>query len=181
MKKRLLIGFLIMSVTLLSSCINLSNKPPKEYDPHNYEHDREIVYNQKTMKEILRCFDEGDVQGIKSMFSPDIQSKYDLESQIEKAFSLYEGKSLSYGEIRDHGIVTAYTEDGYYTRKRIGAKMKGITTDTDKIYVIDFEKYVLYDEDEDKLGLYKVSLRTDNTAEGNETTIAVIGSNKMEE
>ncbi len=57
MIKRLLIGFLIMSVTLFSSCISLSNKPTKEYDPHNYEHDREIIHNQETVKEILRCFD----------------------------------------------------------------------------------------------------------------------------
>ena len=149
MKKRLLIGFLIMSVTLFSSCISLSNKPLKEYDPHNYEHDREIIYNQEIIKEILRCFDEGDVQGIKSMFSVNIQSKYDLESQIEKAFSLYEGKSLSYDEIWDNGIVTARTKDGKYTRKRIGATMNKIITDEGKAYAIGFQKYVVYDDDED--------------------------------
>ena len=110
------------------------------------------------------------------MFSPYIQSEYDLDKQINKTFSVYNGVSISYDGFWDHGIKLEYIKDGVISEKKIGAAMEKIKTDMDEIYFISFEKYVVHDNNKDMIGLYSVTLHDENYS-----VIAMIGSNKLNE
>ncbi|MBO6141099.1 MAG: DUF5104 domain-containing protein [Ruminococcus sp.] len=51
----------------------------------------------------MECFDNKDKESIKAMFSVKTAKEFDLDSQIDKVFEIYDGKSVSY-EIDNGGI-----------------------------------------------------------------------------
>lgn len=156
-----LIGFCFV----LSSCsiISLDRKGgTKEYDPHYSDQAEDRVYNEEALKEILRCFDERDAEAIKNMFSPYKQSINNLDAQIERAFSAYEGTSISYEGFFDFGYMTEEVRDGKLVEKTVGAKMLGIKTGTGKTYVISFGKCIVNDDDESQLGVTSIELREED-------------------
>jgi len=129
----------------------------KIYDPHYSSSIDDAKYNEETLKEILECFDNKDSERLKAMFSKSVQQEYDLDSQIEKAFEIYGGESVTYESVFDWGASGA-TEYGEYVRKKVAAELRGIRTTNGDVYTIYFRKYIVYDEDPDELGVLSVYL-----------------------
>lgn len=143
-------------------CIVLSSCNTIEYNPRYSNQSEDRVYNEETLKEILECFDNRDVETLKNMFSPYKQSEYDLEQQIEATFGHYEGISTSYEGFFDYGELSEHIQDGVCIEKVIGAEMENIKTDKDRIYFISFGKCVVCDEMPEKLGVTQVVLSDEN-------------------
>ena len=54
----------------------------------------------ETAKKVLECFDNDDVEGLKSLFCEDVLTNVDdLDEQIKEIFNLYEGKCIERGTI----------------------------------------------------------------------------------
>jgi len=172
MKNRIPILFLVLSLIMLCSCSNGDSKKEESisYDAHYSTQAQDRKYNEEILKNILRCFDDKNVEELKNMFSNYTQSNNDIEEQIENAYLMYEGNSVSYDGFWDYGSVYDYKKDGVYIIKKVGAQMENILTTEDKQYIISFHKFIVYDEDKTKLGVTQVVLRD---AEG--TVIAGIG------
>ena len=56
----------------------------------------------ETAKKVLECFDNDDVEGLKSLFCEDVLTNVDdLDEQIKEIFNLYEGKCVERGTINN--------------------------------------------------------------------------------
>ncbi len=176
--KRYALIIMILSLLFISSCgfNSLDLNTSSEYDPRYSNQAQDRIYNEETLILILECFDNRDSETLKKMFSPYIQSEYDLDKQINETFLAYNGVSILYDGFWDHGIKSEYINDGVILEKKIGAAMENIKTDNDKTYYISFEKYVVHDANEDMLGLYNIVLHNENYS-----VISIIGSNKLNE
>lgn len=113
--------------------------------------------------EIVRCFDEKDVEGLKALFCTNEKNgNPELVSEIEYAFSLYEGKSQSF-------YVTEKSwaggrRNGEYDDKHFTPEIKEIITDTGRTYSIGYLLYTVYDYDSSKIGINAIGLK-DETGE----------------
>lgn len=133
------------------------------FDETFEELDSDNLYVENMSQEIVRCFDEKDAESLKELFSYNIQGEYDLDSQIESAFNLYNGKSQSYyvteksweGSIRD----------GVFYDKHFTPKIKDIVTDEGMTYSIYYLTYYIYEEDERRIGITALGLMSDNQTE----------------
>ncbi len=107
--------------------------------------------------EIVRCFDEKDVEGLKALFCTNEKNgNPELVSEIEYAFSLYEGKSQSFN-VTDKSCEGGY-KDGVYYKKFFTPKIREIITDAGKTYHIELLVYTVYDNDKGKIGINALGL-----------------------
>ena len=105
--------------------------------------------------EIVRCFDEKDVEGLKALFCSDEKNgNPELVSEIKYAFSIYEGKSQSF-------YVTSKSAAGNYTDDKHFTPHIRITTSEGKEYTIAFLLYTIYDYDTGKIGINGLGLHDD--------------------
>ena len=119
--------------------------------------------------EIVRCFDEKDAEGLKSMFCRNSIVYYDIDSEIQNAFDLYEGESVSY-KIYSNGGWSGGYDNGICVDKHSTPEIKYIKTNCGKEYTIGFCTYEIYESDAGRVGIGVIGLQDE---EGNE--IAVIG------
>ena len=119
--------------------------------------------------EIVRCFDEKDAEGLKSMFCQNSIDYYDIDSEIQNAFDLYEGESVSY-KIYSNGGWSGGYDNGICVDKHSTPEIKYIKTNCGKKYTIGFCTYEIYESDAGRVGIGVIGLQDE---EGNE--IAVIG------
>lgn len=130
---------------------------------------QEPSYLQEQSAEIVRCFDEKDVEGLERLFCQNANDNYDLESEIKKAFEKYEGCSKSYMVNSKGGWAGGY-DDGVCVDRHNSPEIESIITDEEKEYNIGFCIYQIYEKDQGRVGISVISLRD---SEGNE--LAVIG------
>ena len=119
--------------------------------------------------EIVRCFDEKDAEGLKNMFCRNSIVYYDIDSEIQNAFDLYEGQSVSY-KMNSKGGWSGGYDNGVCIDKHSSSEIEKIKTNCDKEYTIGFCVYEVYEKDEGKVGICVIALRDDN---GNQ--LAAIG------
>lgn len=157
---RICINVLIIIVAFLcfSSC-----GTPQIFDETFEKSDPDNLYVKNMSQEIVRCFDEKDAESLKELFSSDIQDEYDLDSQIEYAFSLYNGKSQSYyvTEKRWEGTII----DGTFYDKYFTPRIKNIVTDEGMTYSIYYLTYYIYEGDEGRIGITALGLMSDSQTE----------------
>ncbi len=157
---RICINALIITVAFLcfSSC-----GTTQIFDETFEKLDQDNLYVENMSQEIVRCFDEKDAESLKELFSSNIQNEYDLVSQIEYAFNLYNGKSQSYyvTEKSWDGIIS----DGIYYDKHFTPKIKDIVTDEGMTYSIYYLTYYIYEGDEDQIGITALGLMSDSQTE----------------
>jgi len=156
-------------VILATGCNSAGFIEGEVYDPHYHSTAYEKKYNEETLKEILECFDNKDSERLEEMFSESVASKYDLKRQIQKAFDIYGGKSISYEEMDNYGVSSASME-GKYVRKNISAEMKKIKTTDEKCFNIYFSRCVLDDDNPSEVGVRCIYLCTAESA-----TLHIIG------
>lgn len=158
MKKALLI--LISIMLFLCSCTLNENKD-RVYDPHNTDSSTYQINRQDTIsmaENIISYLDNRDRDGIKALFAPQIANNYDLDSQIDKVFEIYDGKSISY-ETATSGEKSKHFKDGKYIYLRFDCQIENIQTDNDKIFRISIIRCLVDDDNPDNIGLNKIYLK----------------------
>ena len=157
MKKMYHKKYAIVIIAVLAIIMSACSKSAEYNQDKNADWD-EQEYNVKTLNEIIRCLDEKDEQALINMMSKNIRKEFNVSAQIEQAFSVY-GKTEDYGEFNDHGIMSSDVRHGKYTRKVIGAEMKGVKTDSGRIFDIMFGRCVIDKENPGDVGVYKIYLK----------------------
>ena len=157
MKKMYHKKYAIVIIAVLAIIMSACSKSAEYNQDKNADWD-EQEYNVKTLNEIIRCLDEKDEQALINMMSKNIRKEFNVSAQIEQAFSVY-GKTEDYGEFNDHGIMSSDVRHGRYTRKVIGAEMKGVKTDSGRIFDIMFGRCVIDKENPGDVGVYKIYLK----------------------
>lgn len=152
---------LILFCILLSSCsYPLLDKTKDSYNPAEPGAD-DYSFAEETGLEVLRCLDENDVEGFKTLLSEATMSKPNAEKQIEMLFDFYEGISTSHDEVRSGKSSAKFRED-HYEYKSIYIYIHNIMTDEGKSYNLEFY-YVLVDSDDpSKIGISEIVFRDDN-------------------
>ncbi len=125
-----------------------------------YIEDKQYVYD--LTDEIIRCFNERDVEGLKELFCQNAKDgRKDLDTQIENMFAYYEGVCTSDYYVNTHGGWAGSIEDGEYVDKHNVIDIQDIVTSEGKEYIIGFSLYVLYDSDPGRIGIGGMSLEDD--------------------
>lgn len=101
--------------------------------------------------EILRCLDEEDVEGLKSMFCERVASTHDLDEEITAAMEFYQGKSTSFPDLSIGGGY--WTVDGAYEDNHLSYSMRDISTDAEIQYDIYTSTYLIYKDDPTCVGM----------------------------
>ena len=116
---------------------------------------------ESTANEVIRCFNEDDVDALKLLFCQNtLNEAVDIEMQIENAFECYDGKSESY-DFHYLGF-DGCCVDGKWIDKHSTVKIKNIKTSSEKMYWITYTEYIIYDNDSGKIGIIGMSLRDEN-------------------
>lgn len=150
--------FVILFVALLTICL---------FAGCGTDNDTKYIKDQTA--EIVRCFDEKDIDGLKALFCKNTQDNYNLDKEIKNAFDLYEGTSESF-RINLQGCWAGGYSDGILDDKHFTPQIEEITTDENKIYSIGYLLYTVYESDHGRVGIVALALRN---GEGEE--IAKIG------
>lgn len=151
MKNKIGYIFTILIIILCSGCTN--------YNYINQTAENKYITNR--MDEIIQCFDNKDVEGLKSMFCDKMQEDIGLSEKIQNAFNFYEGQSTSYDKTR-----TSYAgggmDSGEWIDKHFRPLIDNIKTDEDKEYSISYFEYTIYKYDESQIGIVYLNLVDSN-------------------
>ena len=101
--------------------------------------------------EILRCLDEEDVEGLKSLFCERVASTHDLDKEIAEAMEFYQGKSTSFPDLSIGGGYSM--KDGEYDENYLSYSMRDVVTDAKMQYNIYADTYLIYKEDPTCVGM----------------------------
>ena len=159
MKKCLKI-FLILLITLCFSSCQIS-----QYEVQGLtikDKTKSACYDKSV--EILRCFDEKDVEGLKSFFCQYSQESPNISKEIEDAFDFYKGKSVSFKFAYNGGVAGSW-RDGKAIDEHIEPELEDITTDLGQVYRIYYLEYITYVKDEKCVGITYMLIFDENTDE----------------
>ncbi|SCP97353.1 DUF5104 domain-containing protein [Anaerobium acetethylicum] len=154
MKKKIKFMLLVYTLFLLSAC-------SLRKDIHSYQK------IETECDEIVQYLSEDDTEGLKSMFCNMTRSSSEFDKQIQVAMDYFEGKVIEHDPftLKNDG---SSVENGKITRLYSSPHLTGIVTDVGKTYEIKFYSYIINTDDEDKVGISKLTIKTDN---GNECII----------
>lgn len=108
-------------------------------------------------KSALLCFDNNDVEGLKSLFCEEILSDVDnLDKQIEEAFELYEGKCVNRGGISNPSSKSY--RDGKIVLYNVSPLISDIETDEGKKYDLKLYTYTINEKYPQREGIYAIDL-----------------------
>ena len=147
MKKWLLV---ILACLLGISCSGCAMVEALENRKENLKH------AEKISKELIRCINEKDIDGIEQLFNRYSQNEENLRNDIEDFLDHIDGEILDY--IITWGEVSASIDDGKWTKQMTETAVENIITDTGTKYYIDFGEYTIYTEDKDKEGMVYLRL-----------------------
>ncbi len=117
--------------------------------------------NEKS-EEIIRCFDENDIEGLKQLFCQNSQANYNLDEEIKAAFDLYEGTSESYN--LHYGGSAGSWRNGECKDEHITPQIRNLKTDSENIYLICYHEYLIYKE-EQCVGITYIRIFDESTGE----------------
>ena len=146
----------IILITII--CLNFSSCNFSD----NKDNDTKLINDQA--KEIVRCFDEKDIDGLKSLFCQNTQDNYNLDEEIQDAFDLYEGKSESFN-VNLQGGWAGGKDNGEWTDKHFTPQIENIKTDKKETYSIGYLVYYVYSSDPGRVGICALGLRNGNGEE----------------
>lgn len=152
---------LILFCILLSLCsCSMLDKTNDSYNPTEPGAD-DYSFAEETGLEVLRCLDENDVEGFKTLLSESTTSEPNAEKQIEMLFDFYEGISISHDEVRSGENGAKFRED-HYEYKSIYIYIHNILTDEGKSYNLEFYYVLVNSDDPSKIGISEIMFRDDN-------------------
>ncbi len=136
--------------------------------PRYYSEGREMSYK------VIKAFSSNDMDGLKSMFCTKTLEIADIDKQIQKGLSFFDGEATM-GKVDDEYTVYDGSHD-YRTfvdeheivknskpiRTSITVLNENIETDAGKIYKIEFNAYLLYTGDETYKGISQIIITSDD-------------------
>ena len=134
---------------------------PATYDPYTSTYTQDEKYSKEMMKEVIRCLDENDTDGLKSMFSEYAAESSDLDSQIEEAMKIYEGKSVSYGSLGCERV-SSHVAYGYHHYMYVKCDAEKVITDADNEYYIEIYIVLANDKKPESEGIKIVKIMDPN-------------------
>ncbi len=170
MMKRIFCIIVTMTICLFSvSCINLNEKA---FDPHNGGWDTYRQLQEMTKEkslEVLECFDNHDKERLMEMFAPAVSSEYSLNEQIDKAFEIYDSKSVEYERFSAQ-TKSSSLKEGVYYRRNFEGYFNNIELESGDVFEISVNICYVDDENPDKIGIYSIYL-----ADGGGVNLRIIG------
>lgn len=140
----------IMAFSTLCSCGSGEYKTPTQQA-------------KEIQTEIMKCFENGDKETLKSFFSEYATDNYDLDSQIDEAFDFIDGKIVSYDEPFGRA-------DGSSERKAYGATTKNIITDKGITYKFSFAGQLTNKKEPDNIGVASIKIINMTKKEQNDSS-----------
>lgn len=113
---------------------------------------------RKQANTILKCIQKNDADTLKSLFTPDIQKKPELDKQIHSFLNFIDGEIVSYSEPfgeRGGGEV----RDGETVYQELYGSISNIQTDIGKNYRIDHSAIFINKNNPDNLGVYYMRIQ----------------------
>lgn len=155
----LVISIGIFGVTAITFWSDSGNEYNADtYDPHISSHYEDKQYNEMIIMEVVRCFDENDVEGLKNMFSEERKQDVELEQEIIKAMEVYKGKSISYKDKSSEYIEEACKDNVYY-KKIHNIEIRLLVTDAGEEYFLNVTNVLVNDKNTSKEGIDKIIIR----------------------
>ena len=152
--KRYLIIILICLIGISSSGCAVSQVLENKAD--NQKHAEEVS------KELIRCINERDLDGIEQMFNQYSRNEKKLRKDIEDFLDYIDGEIEDY-DFNYRGEISSSIRDGKWTRQETQTKLENIITDTGKkYYQITFSEYVICTGEKDKEGISILTLHDEN-------------------
>lgn len=146
----------IFGVTAISFWSDSGNEyNPETYDPHISSSYEDKQHNKEVMLEVVRCFDEDDIEGLKNMFSEEQKNDAELEQQISLAMDEYRGESISYDDIYSDYIEEGYNGDFYYIKEH-RIEIYSLLTDVGDEYEIEIFYVLVNDKNTMRVGIDKI-------------------------
>ena len=170
----------IITFLLFVSCgiSKNSSKNGKTPDPHTgsiESYHYELDKTEELLSLLIVYFDNKDKESIKSLFASQTRQDYDIDSQIDKVFKIYDGKSVSY-DIDAGSEQGKKIDDGKYVYVRYDGAIKNIITNNKKSFVIWISRCAANDNNKNMIGLNQITL-----CDGNGKRLAPIGEFGEEE
>lgn len=106
--------------------------------------------------EIIRCFNEKDSDGLKSMFCETVKKTENLDEQIENAFDFIDGEITSYDYLI--GSESKSVDEGKVTKKRVYPWITEILTDKNRKYEMQFDSYIIYENKDEAIGIICIEI-----------------------
>ena len=165
------IPLVILGVMLVTYIVDSKNSEynPDTYDPHKSNSLQDEEYCKGIMTEVIRCLDEEDAEGLKSLFSDYSIANSNLDSEIEVAMDVYNGTSIACEGYR-YSLGGYYVEGGYFYSKGSTAYMESVVTDTGKEFYIECA-ISLANKDTSKEGIIIIWIR--DSQNNNESLVRI--------
>jgi hypothetical protein len=132
MKKYLLIIIIILCSFFPSSCgisyISTDNE------------------QRKIAEKIMEYLNEGNGEGLKSLFCQYSLDLPDIDEQIQEAVNYFESRIVSFDEFKRADSEGSSIDDGVITMIRTSGSIRNICTDDEMIYSIKFYNFLIYKE-----------------------------------
>ena len=142
---------------------------PDTYDPHESSLDQDIEYTKSVCADVIRCFDEGDAESLKQLFSEYSIEISDLDADIEYAMEIYDGRSISYDYSHRRGSTDV--SNGYYYYKSSVGYIENLVTDSNREYYIQVKVVLVSDDEPEKVGIKTIEIMDPNNE--NQTLIRI--------
>lgn len=155
--RKLIIVFVTISLTLFCGCAVRT---------------QDVTSGRELGKEVLRCFDEEDSEGLKALFCEEIQNTHNLDEDIKNAMDIYQGKTISYKIIGGTGGETV--ENGKIVLKDENIQIGEIKTDTGNEYVIVIYSYVINEEYPNRIGISAIDIFMGYELEADKITVGKV-------
>ncbi len=113
---------------------------------------------------IIEYLNNEDLDGLKSLFSLNTTNSHDLDAEIKEVFEFIDGSIISYDDFST-GSSSESVRDGRQVLLTASPKIKGVKTDSGKIYMIRFYVYFVCDEDENAVGIDALKIIAEDETE----------------
>lgn len=143
---------ILLSAYILSGCTNSINSSKNT--------------SQYYAQVILDCFKgKTNEDELVTLFCKKVNATHDLKNEIKTAKDFIEGDIISDGEWYAMSEAGSSWENGKQIKCHISPRMKNVETSLNKQYTFSFFAYVTYMDDEELVGITRITVRDTETNE----------------
>lgn len=116
---------------------------------------------EKIVTSVIECINRGDSEGLSNLFCSDVKENYELSSETDKLFSLFDDEITSY-EVSATSLVDKHTlfDESYTCIKAIA-----FAYTNDKEYRIEVSKTICHNQNSQRVGITTVMAKEENVKE----------------
>ena len=123
---------------------------------------KKLIYSDAIAKEnceeIMDYLSNNDEEELKKMFCKRTAEGGLFEIEIQKAMEFFQGEVVSNDSLVGNSGGGYSAKDGKIMKLNIRPRISNIKTDADKVYDISFISYLIYEEDEDLVGISQLTI-----------------------